>query len=202
MNNDKLINLLPEEYLPEPEFKAFPILAAVLILATVGFVFLTYTSDANRVKKLKNDKASIIAQNEQRYIDAQAFREIQANSRFISSYVAVIPNMVLQSPDYWEIYNEVEEHMPEDTWITQMRFLNVPGRWPDVVLDCISRGYSFNNALDTLDALTGNVEKRTRFKNVVFVNGYQRDAIEGGPVVKFQIRMSVKYPSPETESDS
>lgn len=193
MDNDRLINLLPEEYLPEPEFKAFPIFAAALIIATLLFIWLRYQADVGRVQNLKSQLASERQANEARLVQVQEFIEVQANARFIRSYAAVIPRMVLQAPDYWEIYNEIERLLPEEVWVQAITFRKGRGKWPDVVLDCLSRGYSFNGPLLAYDRLKGSEENPTRFRNLRMA-GYRRVSAAGGPAAAFTVHMEVRYP--------
>ena len=193
MDSDRLINLLPEEYLPEPEFKAFPIFAAALIIATLLFVWLRYQNDMGRVMNLKNQLRTAREANEARLVQVQEFIDIQANARFIRSYAAVIPRMVLQAPDYWEIYNEIERLLPEEVWVQGITFRKGRSKWPDVVVDCLSRGYSFNGPLLTYDHLKGSTENPTRFKNLRMA-GYRRVTAGGGPAAAFTIHMEVKFP--------
>jgi len=195
---DRLVNLLPEEYLPEPEFKAFPIFAAVLIILTLLFVYMQYQGDSKRARDIRIRANQLTDENTRRMEEVQDFIEIQATARFIRSYIAVIPNMVLQAPDYWEIYNEVERFLPEDTWLQSLTFRPVGRGWPDVQINCLSRGYSFNGPLLTYDTLKGTSENPTRFRNLR-MNGYRRIMVAGTPAASFTIRMGVRYPSIETE---
>lgn len=194
MDKDRLINLLPEEYLPEPEFKAFPFFAAGAIILTLLSVFLTYQKDDGNARALTAQRDGLIKSNADKVVEANQFTDIQANSRFIASYLAVIPNMVLQAPDYWEIYNMIEELLPEDTWVRTVTFRNRAMAWPDLVLDCVSRGYSYNGPLVTYDRFKGTDENPTRFANIR-MGGYQRAVVDGSPGVSFQIQMQIRYPS-------
>lgn len=194
MDKDRLINLIPEEYLPEPEFKAFPIFAAVLIIATLLLVWVNYQRDDAYVLKLKNQRDALVALNDKKVEEAKEFTLVQANARFLASYIAIIPDMVLAAPDYWEIYNEIERLLPEDTWVKSIVFKRGRGKWPDIVIECMSRGYSYSGPLLTYDRFKGTPEKPTRFTNIK-MGGYQRKMIEGGPGVAFQISMGVRYPS-------
>lgn len=198
MDKDRLINLLPEEYLPEPEFKAFPVFAAGLVILTLVLIGLQYRTDNANVRNLKSNLAKLTADNEKRVEQVKEFTEVQANSRFIASYVAVIPKMVLQAPDYWEIYNEIERLLPEDTYVKSVVFRGGGKKWPEVALDCVSRGYSYNGPLLTFDQMKGKPDKPTRFDNIR-MGGYKRIMIGGSPGVSFQILMGVLYP---TEADT
>jgi len=193
LDRDRLINLLPEEYLPEPEFKAFPIFAAVLLILTVLFLYLSFQRDDRVVKELRAQVDSLATQNQASIAEVDEFLEIQANARFLSSYLAVIPNMVLQSPDYWAIYNEIEELLPEETWVTSVNFRRGRGKWPDVVVSFLSRGYGFYGPLATYDAMKGTPESPTRFRNLR-MGGYQRTMVGGTPAAQFQIHMEVALP--------
>jgi hypothetical protein len=194
LDKDRLINLLPEEYLPEPEFKAFPFFAAGAIILTVLFIFLAYQKDSNYVNELMTTRDSLTQSNQGKVVDANQFTDIQANARFIASYLAVIPNMVLQAPDYWEIYNTIEELLPEDTWVRSITFRSRPKTWPDLILDCVSRGYSYNGPLVTYDRFKGTSDNPTRFANIR-MGGYQRAMVDGSPGVSFQIQMEIRYPT-------
>jgi hypothetical protein len=196
LDRDRLINLLPEEYLPEPEFKAFPIFAAVLIILTVLFVYVRFQADVRAEASIKQELASAQQANLARINQVNEFLEIQANARFIRSYFAVIPNMVLQAPDYWEIYNEVERLLPEDTWVKNLVFRTRPKKWPTIAIDFLSKGYSFHGPLATYDAFTGTPDDPTRFTHL-YMGGYQRSIIGGSPTASFQITMEIKYPTAE-----
>ena len=196
MDNDRLINLLPEEYRPEPEFKAFPIFAAALIIGTILLVFLQYQADNRAVLSLKSRLTQLQAENEQRLKEVDEFIQVQKNARFISSYVAVIPKMVLQAPDYWEIYNEIERLLPEDTWVRSIVFKKGRGPWPDIFMDCYSKGYSSSGPLLTYDRFRGTPDNPTRFRNVR-MGGYQRVNLEGTPGWNFQIQMEIKLSPPK-----
>ncbi len=198
MDKDRLINLLPEEFLPEPEFKAFPIFAAVLIIATVLFIWFQIQADDRTVKNIKRQAETIGERNKQHQVEAEEFLKIQANARFIRSYLAVIPRIVLQAPDYWAIYNEIENDLPEDTWVQSVSFRGgKPTKWPEVTVSFLSRGYGFNGPLVTYDSLKGTAEHPTRFKNLR-MGGYRRTLAAGAPAATFEIKMEVKFPQ-ETE---
>ena len=193
MNSDRLINLLPDEYLPEPEFRAFPFFAAGLIILTVVWLYIQFITLDGSAKNLIRERDDLTRTNEKRFEQVAGFVDVQAGARYISSYAAVIPNMVLAAPDYWEIYNEIERLLPEDTWVTEIKFVAVKGRWPDVQMDCVTRGYSFLGPLNTIDALMGDSENQTRFVDVK-TTGYKRENVNGVPGVMFEITMAVKYP--------
>ena len=196
MDNDRLVNLLPEEYLPEPDFKAFPIFASVLIILALLSVYFEYNTDSSKVVQAKNQAERIQQENNDLIDEAQQFIDAQANARFIRSYLGVIPKLVLQAPDYWEIYNEIERNLPEDTWVSNIRFRpGVKVGWPDLTVTFFSRGYGFNGPLQTYDSLTDTEENITRFKSLR-MDGYQRMMVGGGPAATFDIHMEVKYPLP------
>ncbi len=180
--------------MPEPEFKAFPVFAAALLIATLLFVWLQFQAETRQAKDLKDELEAKTAANHERMEQVEEFIEVQANARFIRSYIAVIPRMVLQAPDYWEIYNEIERLLPEDTWLVNLTFRRSRGsKWPDVVVDCLSRGYGFNGPLRTYDRLKGSPEEPTRFRNIRMA-GYQRINVGGSPAASFQIHVEVKFP--------
>ena len=193
MDKDRLINLLPEEYLPEPDFKAFPIFATALIILTVLLIWFQFGTDQRVVRRIKRATQNLSDSNQSHIIDADAFLRVQANARFIRSYMAVVPNIVLQAPDYWGIYNELEELLPEDTWIAGISFRSKPNQWPDLSVNYLSRGYSFRGPLATYDKLLGTPETPTRLKNLR-MGGYRRTSIGGAPAATFQINMEVLMP--------
>jgi len=194
LDSDRLINLLPEEYLPEPEFKAFPLFAAALIILTLLFIWVRYQADDRMVRDLKAEVDRLTQANEVNLVAAEEFLEVQANARFLRSYIAVIPNMVLQAPDYWEIYNEIEELLPEDTWVTSVTFRpGGGGRWPDLVISFLSRGYGFYGPLATYDAFKGTPEHPTRFRNLR-MTGYTRAMVGGAHAATYQISMEIRLP--------
>ncbi|MCX6646494.1 MAG: hypothetical protein NTY09_09075 [bacterium] len=194
MDKDKLINLLPEEYLPEPEFKIFPIFAAVLIILTILFVYMSYQRDQRMVTKAERDYKEIEARVGQKLTDAMPFLEIQRNARFISSYFGVIPNMVLQAPDYWEIYNELERLLPERTWIANMAFRAGAITWPNLTINFLSKGYSFEGPLTTYDNFLGKPDVPTRFRGLQ-MDGYQRVNVGPDPGSSFTLLMRVAFPT-------
>ncbi len=191
---DRLINLLPEEYLPEPEFKAFPIFAAALIILSILFVWFQYKNDETVVKQVKTDLQTVQARVDSQKEEAQEFLSIQANARFIRSYLAIIPTVVMESPDYWEIYNDIEKNLPEDTWVTRIAFTGSRGPFPGLTVDFLSRGYSFNGPLQTFDSLKGTAESPTRFKNLR-MGGYSRTNLGGTTAATFTILMDVRLPN-------
>lgn len=196
MDNDRLINLLPAEYLPEPEFKAFPIFAAILIILTLVSIYLDFNRDNRKVGRLKQQVAEIEKTNQDSIVEAQEFIDAQANARFIRSYIGVIPRLVLQAPDYWEIYNEIERNLPDDTWVNALRFRpGVKQGWPAITVTFFSRGYAFTGPLQTYDGLMNTSEHPTRFTNLK-MEGYRRMNVGGGPVAAFEIKMEVEYPLP------
>jgi hypothetical protein len=191
LDKDRLINLLPEEYLPEPEFKGFPIFAAVLIILTLVLVGLQYQRDYTTNLNLKQELNRITLENADKMEQVAEFTEIQANARFIRSYAAVVPKMILQAPDYWEVYNEIERLLPEDTWVSKITFRPAGKKWPDVIIDCISRGYNFKGPLDTFDNMKGTTEDPTRFRNIRMA-GYQLTNVGGNPAAVFSIQMEIR----------
>lgn len=194
MDKDKLINLLPEEYLPEPEFKLFPIFAAVLIILTILFVYVSYQKDARMVAKAEAEYKQIEARVGLKAGEAMPFLEIQRNARFISSYFGVIPNMVLQAPDYWEIYNELEKLLPERTWIASMVFRGGAVTWPNLNINFLSKGYSFEGPLTTYDNFLGKPDVPTRFRGLQ-MDGYQRVMVGQDPGASFTLVMRVAFPT-------
>lgn len=188
MDKDRLINLLPEEYLPEPEFKGFAIFAAVLVIVTLLGIFMQYQRDDGKLKGFQAEHAQLVQEKMDRMEGVAEFQEIQANARFIRSYLAVIPQMVLQAPDYWELYSEIERLLPEDTWITRLAWHPGRKKWHDITIECLSKGYSFSGPLNTYDAMEGS----TRFENVRMAS-YQLTSIGGNPAASYTIHMEVKF---------
>jgi len=202
LDNDRLINLLPAEYLPEPEFKAFPIFAAILIILTLAYIYFDFDRDVRKFKRLKQNVVDIDKINGDYIVEAQEFIDVQANARFIRSYIGVIPTMVLQAPDYWEIYNEIERNLPDDTWVNTLRFRPGAKRgWPALTVSFFSRGYAFAGPLQTYDSLTDTPEHPTRFTNLK-MNGYRRMNVGGGPAAAFEISMEIGYPLPRELDES
>lgn len=193
MNKDRLINLLPDEYLPEPEFKAFPIFAAALIILTILFVYMSYQRDLKNVTNAEANKKQAETRVGQKALEAMPFLEIQRNARFIGSYFGVIPNMVLQAPDYWEIYNEIERLLPERTWVQSLSFRGGTRVWPNVSINFLSKGYSFEGPLTTYDKFMGTPDEPTRFRGLQ-MNGYQRIMLGPDPGASFTLVMRVAYP--------
>jgi hypothetical protein len=191
---DRLINLLPEEYLPEPEFKAFPIFAAVLVILTILYIYFQYKNDDRLVRQAREELAQVTARVEEQKVEALDFMSVQANARFIRSYLAIIPRVVMEAPDYWEIYNDIERNLPEDTWVTSVAFRGGRGPFPGLTVNFLSRGYSFNGPLLTYDSLKGSREHPTRFKNLR-MGGYQRTMLGGIPAAQFTIIMDVRLPN-------
>lgn len=195
MDNDRLINLLPDEYLPEPEFKAFPIFAAALIILTILFVYTSYQRDRLMIQEVTTEYNAIEQRITGKAGQAMPFVDIQANARFISSYFGIIPSMVLRSPDYWEIYSEVERLLPESTWVQSLQFRGGAGGWPSLQINFLSKGYSFEGPLATYDAFLGKPgEPPTRFRALQMA-GYQRARVAGGAGASFTIRMQTNMPT-------
>lgn len=194
MDKDRLINLLPEEYLPEPEFKAFPIFAAALIILTILFVYVSYQKDQLMIQKVNSDYNTIEQRITGKFGKALPFVDIQANARFISSYFFIIPNMVLRSPDYWEIYNEIERLLPENTWVQGLVFRGGVRGFPSLHINFLSKGRSFEGPLATYDAFLGKPGEFNRFRGLQ-MGGYQRTRVAGGAGSSFMIRMQTNMPT-------
>lgn len=194
MDNDRLINLLPEEYLPEPEFKAFPIFASALIILAILFVYMSYQKDALEVRNAQADYTVIEQRVTGKLDQVVPYIDIQANARFISSYFGIIPSMVLRSPDYWEIYSEVERLLPENTWVQSLVFRGGARGMPSLNINFLSKGRSFEGPLATYDAFLGKPgEPPTRFRGLQ-MGGYQRTRFAGGAGASFMIRMQTNMP--------
>ncbi len=188
---DLLLNLLPREYLPEPQFKWFPFLAGILILALCAFLYVSYNTDKTRLSQIRDAEKAQAQQNKEKMVQVVPVPIIQANSRYILSYLYMLPGLINLGPDWLNIYNELEVNMPPGLWIDRMAFVggNDRGVWPGIKITGIS---STPQAVEKVLELIDDLEASDQFVNVTLRGWQWVDLPEGGSGVTFQMDMGIE----------
>lgn len=145
MNREDLfINFLPDEYQPKPEWRSFPLVAlTVLILVGLGVYLNWRTLDSERellASDIKNKTEQLNIKQKQ----AMEFIPVQAKARVVYLYLGQL--MVLRSanPPWYDVYNRVEEILPEGVWIQNLRFVRPRKGWPGVSMTVVAAGGSYS----------------------------------------------------------
>lgn len=145
MNRDDLfIDFLPEEYRPKPEWRSFPLVAAAVLL-TIGLgIFLNYQQLENRKSVLTQDiesRKTELAIKEKR---AAEFLPLQGKTRVLNLYMRQVLALRAANPPWWDVYNRLEEILPEGTWIQNFRFTGARRGWPGVSITVVAAGTSYS----------------------------------------------------------
>ena len=188
---DILLNLLPREYLPEPEFKPFPIVAAILV-GLLGFIL--YTRWAQDNKALANETTlgqQVTTDNNKKIAQVIAVPIIQANSRYILSYLYMLPGLINLGPDWLNVYLELENNLPAGLWIVDMAFAggNDKGVWPGIKMTGVS---SSPQAVEKVLNLADDLEKSNQFGNVNLRGWQWINLPDGGLGVTFSMDMGME----------
>jgi hypothetical protein len=188
---DRLLNLLPREYLPEPEFKLFPVLAIILIAVLGFYMYRTWTGDQAVLAQIQADEKQFAQQNKDNMIKVIPVPIIQANSRYILSYLYMLPGLINLGPDWLNIYKELEANMPPGLWIDRMAFVggNDKGVWPGIKITGIS---STPQAVEKVLDLVEDLEDSNQFIGVTLRNWAWMDLPEGGSGVTFLMDMGIE----------
>ena len=189
MNDDYLINLLPSEYLPKPEFKGFPLFViAVLVLVGV-FVFLDNTRITGRINTLEELKINQTALVSRRTPLALEALDVQARSRVLFSYGVSIWVMLHQTPPWIDVYNEIEESIPKGMWIESLTLVGGgEKKWPSFTMVGIVAG---NRPETVLDFYALMLDPDSKFEKVK-ISGYTFIKHDRRDAVMFNMRFSIK----------
>jgi hypothetical protein len=188
---DLFINLLPREYLPEPEFKAFWIIAIVLVGLLGWYLYQDYDAIAKELAGLEADKVALDKSNQQTIPQIVPVPVIQASSRYILSYLYTLPGIMELGPDWLNIYLELENNVPTGLWVESMRFVggNDSGVWPGISIKGISTA---PQAVDKVLDLAEKLEKSPQFIGVTLRGWQWVDLPEGNFGVSFQVDMGIE----------
>jgi hypothetical protein len=188
---DILLNLLPREYLPEPEFKAFPIFAIIFIAGLCALLYIRWDQDN---KALANEIAmnqKVTEDNSEKIVQVIPVPTIQANSRYILSYLYTLPGLINLGPDWLNVYIALEDNLPTGLWIENMAFAggNDKGVWPGIKINGIS---SAPQAVEKVLNLAEDLENSSQFINVNLRGWQWINLPDGGPAVMFSIDMGIE----------
>ena len=189
MSDDFLINLLPSEYMPKPEFKGFPVFVILLLFLTAAVIWTNHTQQST---KIENSEAELQRMrdlvNRRTPMAMEAFH-VQSRSRMMYSYAATIWVLLHQNPPWNDVYNEIEESLPEGMWIDT---LNMVGsgerRWPSYIMVGMVAG---NRPETVLLFYEHMLEPESMFEKVS-ISGYQFVKYKGHDAVSFNMRFSLK----------
>ena len=188
---DLFINLLPREYLPEPEFKLFFVIAIILIGGLGYYLFVQWQDmDAEYQAKVKENEEILVANNANiaKIIPVPV---IQANSRNILSYLAILPGIIDLGPDWLNIYIELENEIPSGVWVESMSFVggNDRGIWPGIII----RGVSTEpQAVEKVLNLADDLENSNQFIGLTLRGWQWVNLPEGYRGVSFQMDMGIE----------
>lgn len=201
MNRDDLfIDFLPEEYRPKPEWRSFPLVAAVILLVVGLGVFLNYSQLEGRKNLLAGDLKAKQDNLEIQKKQAVEFLPIQGKARVLKKYMTDILILRMANPPWWQAYNRVEEVLPEGVWIQNLRFTPSKKGWPGISMTVIAAGVSYS----PLYNLHINLLSTPEFTNVR-TTGYSKAQIDGQWVLSsnFTFSLDKKYfievPMPEAK---
>lgn len=188
---DLFINLLPREYLPEPEFKLFFVVAIILIGGLGYYLFTEWQGiDADyQAKVAENEK--ILASNDVNIGRIIPVPVIQANSRYILSYLKELPGIIELGPDWLNVYIELENEIPGGVWIESMSFVggNDQGIWPGIII----RGVSTEPmAVEKVLNLAEDLENSKQFIGLTLRGWEWVNLPEGNRGVSFQMDMGIE----------
>lgn len=189
MNDDYLINLLPSEYLPKPEFKGFPIFLIGVLALVAMFLAADYTRVNNKLNFLEEEKEIQQALVKKRTPLAMEALDVQARSRMLFSYGVSIWSMMHQIPPWVEVYNEIEESIPKDMWIESLTLVGGgEKKWPGFTLVGLVAGNQPNSVMDFYELM---LDPDCKFEKVK-ISGYTFVKYDKMDAVRFNMRFSIK----------
>lgn len=189
MNDDYLINLLPSEYLPKPEFKLFPVYVLVLLVITGMIIFTNWMALNNELENVKSARVDEKSHVDRRTPMALEALDVQARSRMLFSYAVTIWAMLHQNPPWVDVYNEIEESLPDGMWIDTLQMVGGgERRWPSYVLSGLVAGNEYGTVLMYYEQMLAPESKFDR----VSLSGYNFTQYKGHDVVSFEMRFSLK----------
>ena len=188
---DLFINLLPREYLPEPEFKLFFVFA-ILFIGGLGWILFSQWQAMDveyQAKVTENDKLQV--ENDSNIIKIVPIPVIQANSRYILSYLHTLPGIIELGPDWLNVYIQLENEIPGGVWMESMSFVggNDQGVWPGIII----RGVSTEpQAVEKVLNLAEDLENSNQFIGLT-LRGWEWVNLDGGGRgVSFQMDMGIE----------
>lgn len=188
---DLYINLLPREYLPEPEFKFFWFVA-IFFIGVLGYYLFTQWTDLNTVLADKETlNAEIVKKNDAHIREIYPVPVIQANSRMILSYLYNLPGIIELGPDWLNVYIELENQIPAGMWVERMSFVggNDQGIWPGIVIVGVSTA---PQAIEKVLDFGQDLENSKQFTGTTLRYWKWIDLPEGNKGVTFQIDMGIE----------
>jgi len=189
MNDDYLINLLPSEYLPKPEFKGFPVFFIILIAAVALYCFQDYTRLQRTLEDVQGQKQSLDALIQKNNKDAVAFLDIQARSRMMYAYGISVWSTLHQNPPWIDVYNSIEESIPPDMWIESLKLIGGSERkWPSFSMVGMVAGNKPETVLDFYNKMMDPTSKFERVK----ISGYTFIKIKGQDAITFNMTFSLR----------
>ena len=188
---DKYINLLPREYLPEPEFKLFWVLAIVAIGFLGWYLYGQWNVLSVELTDKEAKNAKIIEKNDSNIPKIVPIPVIQANSRMILSYLYNLPGIIELGPDWLNVYIELENQIPLGMWVERMSFVggNDRGVWPGITIVGVSTA---PQAIEKVLDFGQDLENSNQFIGATLRYWKWIDLPEGNSGVTFQIDMGIE----------
>jgi hypothetical protein len=188
---DIYINLLPREYLPEPEFKLFWVIAIVFIAVLGWYLYMQWTDLDEQLKDKEAENAEIVKGNDEKIPQIVPVPVIQANSRLILSYLYNLPGIIELGPDWLNVYIELENQIPSGMWVERMSFVggNERGIWPGISIVCVSTA---PQAIEKVLDFGQDLENSNQFIGTTLRYWQWIDLPEGHRGVTFQIDMGIE----------
>lgn len=188
MNDDYLINLLPSEYLPKPEFKGFPIFILVLLFIVGFFIYVDYMSITNKLSSLESEKATQATLIKNKTPDAMKSLSLQARSRMLFSYGISIWAVMHQNPPWVDVYNEIEVMIPDGMWIESLKLVGGgESKWPSFTMVGLVAGEQPDIVLDFYEKM---LDPESKFEKVK-ISGYTFTRFNKQEAVTFNMRFSL-----------
>lgn len=188
MNDDYLINLLPSEYLPKPEFKGFPLFILFLLVIVGVFIYADYTRITNKLNYLESEKKTQATLIKNRTPDAMKSLGLQARSRILFSYGISIWAVMHQNPPWVDVYNEIEVMIPEGMWIESLKLTGGgESKWPSFTLVGLVAGPQPDIVLSFYEKM---LDPESKFEKVK-ISGYTFTRFNGKDAVTFNMRFSL-----------
>jgi hypothetical protein len=189
MNDDYLINLLPSEYLPKPEFKGFPVFFIILIAAVALYCFQDYTRLQRKFEDWQGQKQTLDALIQKNNKDAVSSLDVQARSRMLYAYGISVWSWLHQNPPWINVYNEIEESIPEGMWIQSLKLVGgSEKKWPSISMVGMVAG---NEPETVLDFYSKMLEPNSKFEKVK-ISGYTFIKVKGKDAITFNMTFHLK----------
>ena len=191
---DLYLNLLPREYLPEPQFKAFPFIAVIALVLLGLLLFRTWDARNNELKNIQAESLKLGKTNNEMIPRVIKVPVLQANARYILSYLYILPGLIDLGPDWLNIYLELDntDVLPLGCWVQRMSFVggNERGVWPGIRITGIS---TTPGAVEKVLNFAEALEKSDQFVGVN-LKGWQWTDLPGGATgVVFNIDSGIEH---------